>query len=61
MMRDFGEDFGGVLRSFYFFLDSEDASPCVRDHSSINDDDRRLFLPRSLGAQLRAPFSISPQ
>ena len=54
--------FWGSFEKFLFFLDSEDASPCVCDHSSIDDADRRLFfLPRSLGAQLRAPFSISPR
>jgi hypothetical protein len=61
-MRDFLEGFEGrFLRSFYF-LDSGDASPCLRDHSSIDDADRCLFfLLRSLGAQLRASFSIPPR
>ena len=37
----FWRDLGG---DFLFFIDSGDALLCVRDHSSIDDADRRLFF-----------------
>jgi hypothetical protein len=60
MMRDFLEGLRGEnLRSFYF-LDSGDASPCVRDHSSIDDADRRLFLAEIVRRPVARPIFNSP-
>jgi len=58
MMRDFWNDWEGDFEKFLFPKTPRRAYATTLRSTMMTV---AFFLPRSLGAQLRAPFSISPR